>query len=139
MERQYKPFDDYLEGFLVGSLLGDGFARKGTSKTNVNAVGTAFTFAQKSNQKEYIDNIRSLLLEYDLCTNRIPQIECINPKETNPNKLNYKYVLYSKKDEYFDFIYDAFYKYDIEKNKYIKCMNNKDYIYRYFTPLSLAV
>jgi hypothetical protein len=48
--------------FLVGSLLGDGFARKVYSKVNVHVTGTYFTFAQSSKQLEYIENMCSFLL-----------------------------------------------------------------------------
>ena len=139
MERQYKPFDDVLIEFLIGKLLGDGFARKGTSKIKENATGTIFTFAQSSKQLEYIENMYSFLLEYNLCGDRIPHLERTNLKETNSDNITYKYTLYTKSNIYFDNIYDAFYRYDPITKHYVKGLYNKEFIYNYFTPFSLAI
>jgi hypothetical protein len=139
MIRKNKPFDNVLIEFLIGKLLGDGFARKGSSKINENATGTSFTFAQCSKQLEYIENMRSFLLEYNLCGDRIPHLERANSIKTNKDKLNFKYSLYTKLNVYFDKLYDALYRYDPIAKHYIKGLYNKEFIYNNFSAFSLAL
>lgn len=139
MIRKNKEYDDILMAFLTGKLLGDGFARKGSSKIDINATGTAFTFAQNIKQLEYIKNMYSLLLEYNLCSDRVPQIEFINTKELDLSKRNYKYSLYTTKNPEFDELFNAFYKYDPTTKHYVKGLYDKELISRYFNPFSLAI
>lgn len=139
MIRKNKEYDDILMAFLTGKLLGDGFARKGSSKIDINATGTAFTFAQNIKQLEYIKNMYSLLLEYNLCSDRVPQIESINTKELDLSKRNYKYSLYTTKNPEFDELFNAFYKYDPTTKHYVKGLYDKELISRYFNPFSLAI
>lgn len=121
-------YNNEIISLLIGSLLGDGYARLGYN--NIKGTGTAFTFAQSSKYKEYIFYLYEICSKYNLCTDNLPKLINIDGKSS-------KYVFYTKKQDELDILYHTFYKkYD---NKYIKGLYNKELIYKYFNELSLAI
>lgn len=50
--KRYGPHNQMLISFLIGSLLGDGQARKGYNTKS--GKGTIFTFSQGEKNKEYL-------------------------------------------------------------------------------------
>jgi hypothetical protein len=129
--KRYGPHNQMLISFLIGSLLGDGQARKGYNTKS--GKGTIFTFSQGEKNKEYLLWQYDFLKKHGLCSDTFPKKGNIN------NTSKFKYNFYTIKHTTLDFMFDAFYKSKTTSNGYIKGIYNKDYIFNNFNELSLAI
>lgn len=129
--KRYGPHNQMLISFLIGSLIGDGQARKGYNTKS--GKGTIFTFSQGEKNKEYLLWQYEFIKYHGLCSDSLPKKNKIN------NSSKYKYNFYTIKHTTLDYIFDAFYKNKITSNGFIKGLYNKEYIYNNFNELSLAI
>lgn len=132
-------YDEKIISIIIGGLLGDFTARRGKNNIiNNNNDGVTITIAQSDIHKDYLFWLWDIFTKHDLCSDRIPKLESIHSFYKGKSIINYKYVLYISKRIAFIPIYEAFFQKN-DNNKYIKGIYNYDLIYKYFTPLSLAI
>ena len=123
------PHNIDIISIIIGSVLGDTHLEK-----RLGGVGTRIIFEQSNKNVDYLMWFHNYFASRGYCNPNKPKLHTRIKKD---NKVFFHFRANSYTFSSFNWIHEMFYKFDIERNKFIKIvpLNIEDYL----TPLALAI